>query len=126
MTEKSRTAAVFGALFFMQAVLFFFIERKFVNGMLTGYTLGIINYFIIVFTVKKLILGSSEGMKTGARVLAGIVYIIKIIVFVLMLYMLIKFKEYYSLSGFLTGFTVSLAGIIIECTVINKIKTIRS
>jgi hypothetical protein len=99
--------------------MFFVMKREIVSGLLAGLSIGAINLAAIVFTVKSIV--KPDAPSTSAAVWAILIYLFKVILIGCVIAALIIFRKYYSIKGFLFGFTLTLVLISLE-VLISKLK----
>jgi hypothetical protein len=79
-------------------------------GMLAGYMTGLLNFFLIASQVKKMLAG---GGSTASKVTAGsFFYLLRLAGAAAIIAAVVINARYFSIAGFLAGFTLCLAVII--------------
>ncbi|MCE5299299.1 MAG: ATP synthase subunit I [Spirochaetia bacterium] len=106
-----RIFIAFGATFLVICCLFMVLKKSLVAGMLAGLAIGVLNFAAIVFTVKTLI--RPEAGKTSTMATLAI-YLGKLAAIGMTVAILIKYMKYFSIKGFLIGFTLTLLVILVE------------
>jgi len=119
MINIKRIFVLFLAAFVVICCLFFIIKREIVSGLLAGLAIGAVNLAAIVFTVKSII--KPDAPSAGAAVITVLIYLLKVILIGCAIAAFIIFRKYYSIKGFLIGFTLTLVLILIE-VLISKLK----
>jgi hypothetical protein len=97
--------------------LFFVIKRELVSGMLAGLAIGAMNLAAIAFTVKSLVKQGSQS--TSAALLTVLVYLMKVVIIGCAIGALIIFRKYFSIKGFLIGFTLTLVLLALDSLVVK-------
>ncbi len=123
MINIKRIFILFFACFVITCCLFAVIRREIVSGLLAGLALGTINFAAIVFTVKSVV--KPDTPSTGAVIMTVLIYFLKVMLIGCALAGLIIFRKYYSIKGFLIGFTLTLV-LIAADALISRVKKHRS
>jgi hypothetical protein len=82
------------------------MKRELVSGLLAGLVVGAVNFAAIVFTVKSVV--KAGEAPAGAVLATVLVYFLKVILIGSAVAALVIFRKYYSIKGFLIGFTLTL------------------
>jgi hypothetical protein len=117
MINIKRIFLTYIAVFVVICFLFFVMKREIVSGMLAGLATGAINLAAIAFTVKSLVKPGSQS--TGAALLTVLVYLLKLAVIGCAIAALIIFRKYFSIMGFLIGFTLTLVLLALDALVVK-------
>jgi len=113
MINYKRIILIFLAVLVVLGSSYLYLENALANGLTAGFLTGVINFYVITFTVKWL-LSDKEGAPAGKAALSVLVFLGKIILFSALIAGLVIYRKYYSIFGFLGGFTASMAVIGIE------------
>lgn len=97
--------------------LLFVLKREMVSGLMAGLAVGAANFAAIVFTVKSVV--KAGAVPAGAVISTVFVYLLKAVLIGSAVAALIIFRKYYSIKGFLIGFTLTLV-LIATDAVISK------
>ena len=108
----SIAAAVIAAA--LSCVMFF--DLRLGAGLLAGFLTGAVNLAAIAVTVKALLRGGSDAASApaGTAVAAVLVYFVKIALIGAVIAALVIYRKFYSIKGFLIGFTLTLLLILAE------------
>jgi Na+/melibiose symporter-like transporter len=115
MINIKRIFVLFFILFVVICCLLFVMKREIVFGLNAGLAIGALNLAAITFTVKSLIKPGSSS--AGAALLTVLVYLLKIAVIGCAIAAVIIYRQYFSIKGFLIGFTLTLVLIAAEALV---------
>ncbi len=106
-------------LLIVTSLSFFLISKSFAIGIFLGGVIALLNFFLLVFTVKKIIFGDSK-----TQVLYSGMFMLKLIITAGVIFWLFKGNPYnFSKFGFLIGITILVVLLIIQSLVQNKFKT---
>jgi hypothetical protein len=119
MINTKRIFLTYMVVFVVICFLFFVMKRELVSGMLAGLAIGAVNLAAIVFTVKSLVKPGSQS--TGAALLTVLIYLLKLVVIGCAIAALIIFRKYFSIKGFLIGFTLTLVLLAADALVVKMI-----
>ena len=113
-----------GIAIVIMCAMFFAADRRLALGLAAGFVIGALNIAAITFTVKGLI---TPDAKADRAMITVAVYFIKMLVIGATIALVIIFRKYFSIKGFLTGFTLTLALLFVEyCLAALKTKTERT
>ena len=85
----------------------YMVNARLSLGLFAGYMTGIVNFFLIASQVKKVVGGPGS---TASKVTAGaFFYFLRLLGAAAVIAVVVKNVKYFSLAGFLTGFTLCLA-----------------
>jgi len=113
MLNYGRMAIMAAAVLAAVSGLFFILKIEIASGIMAGYLTGIISFTALVFTVK-ILLKDPKNNSVRTAVAAVLVYLTKIAVIGGVLILLIVYRKYFDLRGFLAGFTISLLILLAE------------
>lgn len=115
MINIKRIFVLFFIVFVVICCLLFVMKREIVFGLIAGLAIGALNLAAITFTVKSLVKQGSGS--TAAALLTVLIYLLKIAVIGCAIAAVIVFRKYFSIKGFLIGFTLTLVLIAAEAMV---------
>lgn len=100
-------------------LLYFVFEKKIINGIIVGYLTGALNFFGISFMVKK-IFGVINEVAISKVIKIILIYLLKILLFTLIIFLVVKNREFFNIFGFIIGFTLTVIIIFIENLVVKN------
>ena len=113
MINYKRLLIVFTVLLVLISSSYLFLSRDMANGLLAGFLLGVLNFYLIVFTVKRFLVRGGEK-SAGKAILSVFIYFMKLVLLALVVGTLIVLRKYFNLYGIIIGFTVCLSAVGIE------------
>lgn len=119
MINYKRVIIIFFTILFFILFLYFVSSQRFVNGMLSGYFTGVINFFILSFLVKKIFSIINETV-TSKVIKMLLIYLLKILFFSFVIFLIVINREIFSIIGFLIGFTLTVIVIFIESLMLQR------
>ncbi len=115
MINIKRIFVLFFFVFVVICCLLFVMKREMVLGLMSGLMIGALNLAAITFTVKSLVKQGSNS--AAAAFLTVLIYLLKIAVIGCAIAAVVIFRKYFSIKGFLIGFTLTLVIIVVEALV---------
>jgi hypothetical protein len=100
--------------------LLFVIKRETVAGLLLGIAVGALNLAAITLTVKSLVKQGSQS--TSAALLTVLVYFLKLAIIGCAVAAVVIFRKYFSVKGFLIGFTLTLVLLALDALAMKMTK----
>lgn len=97
--------------------LLFVMKREIVFGLLIGIAVGAINLAAITLTVKSLVKQGSQS--TAAALITVLFYFVKLFIVGCAVAAVVIFRKYFSIKGFLIGFTLTLVLLAVDALVIK-------
>jgi|GEM_PF-1519028 hypothetical protein len=111
MEKRDKVLLISGAVAALIAAAIYLIKARIAAGFAAGYATGLVNYFLIVSQVKKLI--GPPGNTTG-KVMTGLfLYFLRLLGAAAVIFFVAVNAKYFSIAGFLAGFTVCVTVIIV-------------
>jgi hypothetical protein len=109
--EKSRKfLLISGAAALLVCGAVFLADRRLSLGLLAGYFTGLVDFFLISFQVKRII--GAAGATPSKIVLGSFFYLLRLLGAAAIIAAVVINSKYFSIAGFLAGFTVCVAAII--------------
>ena len=93
-------------VFVVICFLIFVIKREIVAGLLVGIAIGTLNLAAVTLTVRSFVKQGSQNAMTVF--LTVFVYFLKMAVVACAIAAVVIFRKYFSIAGFLIGFTLTL------------------
>jgi|DewCreStandDraft_4_1066084.scaffolds.fasta_scaffold08666_3 hypothetical protein len=113
MINLKRITMFFLIVLFIIFFLYFAFEKKIINGIIVGYLTGALNFFGISFIVKK-IFGVINEVAISKVIKVILIYLIKILLFALVIFLVVTNREIFNIFGFIIGFSLTVIIIFIE------------
>ena len=107
-------------LFVVICCLLFVIKRELAAGMLAGIAVGTLNLAAIVITVKSLVKQGSQS--TAAALFTVLLYFAKLAAIGCAVAAVVMMKKFFSIKGFLIGFTLTLVLLALEALMVKMTK----
>jgi hypothetical protein len=120
MINIRRIFVLFFIVFVVICCLLFVMKREMVLGLISGLMIGALNFAAITFTVKSLVKQGSNS--AAAAFLTVLIYILKIGIIGCAIAAVVIFGKYFSIKGFLIGFTLTLLIIGVEAVIASVAK----
>lgn len=120
MINYKRITIIFLFFLFFALILYLFFPKKQVNGIIAGYLLGLINFFVISFLVKR-IFGFISETVVPKVIKMLLIYLFKILFFSFVIFIIIINRNVFGIIGFIVGFTLTVVIIFIESLMIKDI-----
>lgn len=111
MQTRNKTLVLSGVIAIVLGVVVFFIDHKLGRGIIAGYLVGLLNYFLIAQSVKKIL--SSGGASSGKVMVAVFFYFARLILAAFIIAAVVMAANYYSIVGFIAGFTLCVVAILL-------------
>lgn len=89
----------------------FFADNRLGRGIIAGYLTGLLNYFLIAQSVKRVL--ASPGAAAGKVMAAVFFYFARLILAAFIIAAVVMSAKYYSVAGFTAGFTLCVAVILL-------------
>ena len=88
----------------------FFADNRLGRGIIAGYMTGLLNYFLIAQSVKRVL--GSPGATAGKVMALVFFYFARLILAGFIIAAVVMAAKYYSVAGFTAGFTLCVAAIL--------------
>ena len=106
MINLKRIFLTYLMVFVVICFLIFVIKREIVAGLLVGIAIGTLNLAAVTLTVRSFVKQGSQNAMTVF--LTVFVYFLKMAVVACAIAAVVIFRKYFSIAGFLIGFTLTL------------------
>ena len=111
MQKRNKALLISGVAAIALGLAVFLADNRLGRGITAGYLTGLLNYFLITQSVKK-ILGSG-GATAGKVTVAVFFYFARLIMAAFIIAAVVLAAKYYSIIGFTAGFTLCVAAILL-------------
>ncbi|MEI7542628.1 MAG: ATP synthase subunit I [bacterium] len=111
MQTRNKTLVLSGVIAIVLGVVVFFIDNKLGRGIIAGYLTGLLNYFLIAQSVKRIL--STGGAASGKVMAAVFFYFARLILAAFIIAAVVMAANYYSVPGFIVGFTLCVVAILL-------------
>ena len=115
MINLKRIFLTYLVVFVVICCLIFVIKREIVAGLLVGIAIGSLNLAAVTLTVRSFVKQGSQSAMTVF--LTVFVYFLKMAVAACAIAAVVIFRKYFSIAGFLIGFTLTLVILALYATV---------
>jgi hypothetical protein len=120
MKKSNIVLLISGAIAMVLGAGLYFMDARLSLGALAGYMTGLINFFLIASQVKKML--GREGSTAAKVTMGSFFYLLRLLGAAAVITAVVINAKYFSIAGFLAGFTLCI-GVIIAVHSVYASKT---